>query len=215
MTPTIELAKLALVTSRDEEEDEIDKGGTDSSNDTDATLVDDGTAVPRVSRSPERSSNSVLGKRPRDLERERSAMEVDSPLSSPKERDDYVMVQPQSGVQSPEPSKAEGSSSAVSAAGQDKKTGTTTAAQKKVPARKRTEVNDSTMMFGEKCPPRATSSPDSLLQESSTTWLNVWTTACSKLKQPCSGSMTWVVTPTRQVLSNGKSLSSSFLNRCR
>ncbi|PPQ64283.1 hypothetical protein CVT26_002166 [Gymnopilus dilepis] len=148
VTPTIELAKLALVTSRDEEEDEIDKGGTDSSNDTDATLVDDGTAVPQVSRSPERSSNSVLGKRPRDLERERSAMEVDSPLSSPKERDDYVMVQPQSGVQSPEPSKAEGSSSAVSAAGQDKKTGTTTAAQKNVPARKRTEVNDSTMMFG-------------------------------------------------------------------
>ncbi|KAJ7150387.1 hypothetical protein C8R46DRAFT_502972 [Mycena filopes] len=43
VTPAMELAKLALVTSKDEEEDE-DKGGTDSSNDTDATLVEDGPA---------------------------------------------------------------------------------------------------------------------------------------------------------------------------
>ncbi|KAF7303125.1 USP domain-containing protein [Mycena kentingensis (nom. inval.)] len=43
VTPALELAKLALVTSKDEEEDE-DKGGTDSSNDTDATLVEEGGA---------------------------------------------------------------------------------------------------------------------------------------------------------------------------
>jgi len=41
VTLMIELAKLALLTSRDEDEDEADKGGTDSSNDTDATLADD------------------------------------------------------------------------------------------------------------------------------------------------------------------------------
>ena len=70
ITPTIELAKLALVTSRDEEEDEVDRGGTDSSNDTDATLVED--APSRIStteqspHSPLRSPDSVLGKRLRD-----------------------------------------------------------------------------------------------------------------------------------------------------
>ena len=41
VTPELELAKLALVTSQDEEEDETDRAGTDTSNDTDATLVDD------------------------------------------------------------------------------------------------------------------------------------------------------------------------------
>lgn len=150
VTPTIELAKLALVTSRDEEEDEIDKGGTDSSNDTDATLVDDGIAVlasSRVSQSPERSSSSVLGKRPRDLERQLTEMEVDSPLSqSPKEGDGFVVVQSQNDTQSPEPMKAEASSSKNSLPHQDKKAASTV--QKVVPPRKRTEVNDSTMMFG-------------------------------------------------------------------
>jgi len=44
VTPTIDLAKLALVTSKDEEEDEPERerGSTESSNDTDATLVDEG-----------------------------------------------------------------------------------------------------------------------------------------------------------------------------
>lgn len=42
VTPTVELAKLALITSKDEEEDDFERGGTDTSNDTDATLVDDG-----------------------------------------------------------------------------------------------------------------------------------------------------------------------------
>ncbi|KAG6881233.1 hypothetical protein C0993_002283, partial [Termitomyces sp. T159_Od127] len=42
VTPSIDLAKLALVTSRDAEEDEADsKGSTDSSNDTDAALPGD------------------------------------------------------------------------------------------------------------------------------------------------------------------------------
>jgi ubiquitin carboxyl-terminal hydrolase 25 len=92
VTPTIELAKLALVTSRDEEEDEVDKGGTDSSNDTDATLVDDGPSrfsVSETSPAPV-SPNSVLGKRPRDSERQGSEMLVDSPTTDSKEG--FVMV---------------------------------------------------------------------------------------------------------------------------
>jgi ubiquitin carboxyl-terminal hydrolase 25/28 len=92
VTPTIELAKLALVTSRDEEEDEVDKGGTDSSNDTDATLVDDGPSrfsVSEASPAPV-SPNSVLGKRPRDSERQGSEMLVDSPTSESKEG--FVMI---------------------------------------------------------------------------------------------------------------------------
>ncbi|KAI0319953.1 hypothetical protein OF83DRAFT_1169745 [Amylostereum chailletii] len=89
ITPTIELAKLALVTSKDEEEDDVDRGGTDSSNDTDATLVDD--APPRIMvespvRSPsEGSMSSILGKRPRDHSGE-SNMEVDHrPTEADKE----------------------------------------------------------------------------------------------------------------------------------
>ncbi|KAF8913232.1 hypothetical protein CPB84DRAFT_1888891 [Gymnopilus junonius] len=152
VTPTVELAKLALVTSRDEEEDEIDKGGTDSSNDTDATLVDDGTAVvvsPLVSRSPGGSSSSVLGKRPRDLNEQRNAMEVDVPLvQSPKEKDGFAVVQSRKEVQLPEAMTAEASSSKSSLQNQDTKTTTSAVGQKTVPTRKRTEVNDSTMMFG-------------------------------------------------------------------
>ena len=91
VTPAIELAKLALVTSQDEEEDETDKAGTDSSNDTDATLVDD--MAPRSSfdrlsppatqlQSPKSPSGSVLGKRSRDRDGE-SAMDVDTPAHTP------------------------------------------------------------------------------------------------------------------------------------
>ncbi|KAI0328424.1 cysteine proteinase [Cubamyces sp. BRFM 1775] len=89
ITPEIELAKLALVTTQDEEEDEVDKAGTDSSNDTDATLVDDLAPRPtydRVSSSPLQSpTGSVLGKRSRDLD---SSMDVDAsaPVASPSER---------------------------------------------------------------------------------------------------------------------------------
>lgn len=90
ITPEIELAKLALVTTQDEEEDEADKAGTDSSNDTDATLVDDmapRSAYDRAPSSPLQSQSptgSVLGKRTRDGE---SGMDLDAPrVASPTER---------------------------------------------------------------------------------------------------------------------------------
>lgn len=158
VTPTIDLAKLALVTSRDEEEEEADKGGTDSSNDTDATLVDDGPSrVPAQSQSPPRSSSTVLGKRPRDIDRQRSSMDVDSPIvSSPKDKDDYVMVPSPRRSSSPQlidkenlaPTSEASTSKAVDKDG-DIDMGGTPAPEAKppLPPRKR-EVNDSTMMFG-------------------------------------------------------------------
>jgi ubiquitin carboxyl-terminal hydrolase 25/28 len=167
VTPTIELAKLALVTSRDEEEDEADKGGTDSSNDTDATLVDD--APPRVlpsdqpSESPTRSPGSVLGKRPRDVDRQRSEMSVDSTAT-----DDFVMVSspgqsttpPSKGVASSSKSRemsicrddADGDVEMCSVPRSPEERST----QKRppLPPRKTAEVSDSVMMFG-KIPPDA------------------------------------------------------------
>jgi ubiquitin carboxyl-terminal hydrolase 25/28 len=73
VTPSLELAKLALVTSKDEEEDDAreraERPETNSSASTDKTLVDD--AAPE----PSGSSGSVLGKR---LRRTQSAMSIDS-----------------------------------------------------------------------------------------------------------------------------------------
>ena len=159
VTPTIELAKLALITSRDEEEDEVDndKGGTDSSNDTDATLVEDGPsrssilAPLRASHSPN-SSSSVLGKRPRDLERQHQ-MEVDSPLSqSPKERDGFVLVPSMTSSQPSDQIRQSGeaSSSKVHLTDEDGdvQMETPPTAKPATNLRKRAEPSDSTMMFG-------------------------------------------------------------------
>ena len=114
VTPAIELAKLALVTSQDEEEDETDKAGTDSSNDTDATLVDDmaprsafdRSSPPAPVQSPKSPTGSVLGKRARDGDGDADAdgelpMDIDStPAHSP----------PGPSVASPPSTKASGSS---------------------------------------------------------------------------------------------------------
>ncbi|EGO31225.1 hypothetical protein SERLADRAFT_353805 [Serpula lacrymans var. lacrymans S7.9] len=88
VTPTIDLAKLALVTSRDEEDEEVDRGGTDSSNDTDATLVEDGPTRVHSADSP----SSVLGKRPRD-DQKADDMVIDSPKSeSDGDKAGFVIV---------------------------------------------------------------------------------------------------------------------------
>lgn len=91
ITPTMELAKLALVTSKDEEDD-IEQTATDSSNDTDATLVED--ALPRAGTltsspvgSPRASSSCVLGKRSREKEIG-SRMSIDSVT----DKDNYVII---------------------------------------------------------------------------------------------------------------------------
>jgi ubiquitin carboxyl-terminal hydrolase 25 len=123
VTPTIELAKLALVTSKDEEEDDVDRNGTDSSNDTDATLVEDAPSRLPASETPagspgsgEASSSSVLGKRGREQGRRSEDIVVDMdvdgglPISrTESDKDAFVMVSKPS---SPRPSEQPGKKTA-------------------------------------------------------------------------------------------------------
>ncbi len=97
VTPTKELAKLALITSQDEEEDDQGSAGTDTSNDTDATLVDDGPARSSTLERPAQSpideaapSTSVLGKRGRAISHAQR-MDVDDETVD-IDKDEYVMV---------------------------------------------------------------------------------------------------------------------------
>ncbi|KAI3622739.1 ubiquitin carboxyl-terminal hydrolase [Moniliophthora roreri] len=167
ITPAIELAKLALVTSKDEEEDEVDQGGTDASNDTDATLVEDGPS--RFSIEPERqtspqpqspgpSPGSILGKRPRRA----SEMDIDITLV-PQESASSLPTQSISRANSlPQPhtdsSKLGESSTPVLSVPvkdievQDVEMKDVSQSAKKVPPplppRKTPVKNDSVMMFG-------------------------------------------------------------------
>ncbi|KAJ3575232.1 hypothetical protein NP233_g1222 [Leucocoprinus birnbaumii] len=158
VTPTIELAKLALVTSRDEEDDELEKGGTDSSNDTDATLVDDG--IPRssltgpsqeVAQSPPPSPDSVLGKRARD-EKKAGDMEIDSPVcESPKDKEGFVFVNTSSRVsQKAPPIALPDSSSKHPDDSSDVEMRNVTPSQKPppLPPRRKPVSSSSDMMFG-------------------------------------------------------------------
>lgn len=122
VTPAMELAKLALVTSKDEEEDE-DKGGTDSSNDTDATLVEDGPS--RISTLDQPSVSSPTRDSPMDIDARPDEANASQPIAS---------------------TSGEASSSKIPAA----PPGDSTVAKKpQLPPRKATEVSDSTMMFGD------------------------------------------------------------------
>ncbi|EKM83956.1 hypothetical protein AGABI1DRAFT_67056 [Agaricus bisporus var. burnettii JB137-S8] len=155
VTPTIELAKLALVTSRDEEDDEIEKGGTDSSNDTDATLVDDGISRPSLTGQPREASPqspSVLGKRARD-EKKSTDMEVDSPIcESPRDKEGFVLVSspPKVPRESPKDPAAEPSTSRRQGENEDVEMQNLTPSQKPppLPPRRKPETSSSDMMFG-------------------------------------------------------------------
>jgi ubiquitin carboxyl-terminal hydrolase 25/28 len=165
VTPALELAKLALVTSRDEEEDEADKGGTDSSNDTDATLVEDGplgypTDMPAHVQSP-----SVLGKRPRNLTQQSATVEMDrsSPIS-PKESDNLIIVSQANSLSWPEslspmddaePNRTTSPPAQPSPPDNNKDITLSEARVEEQPSKKppnlpprKTETSDSTMMFG-------------------------------------------------------------------
>ena len=94
----MDLAKLALVTSQDEDEDDLSGGSsTDASNDTDATLVEDGPARPsqeRASQSPPRESSSqssILGKRNRHPTRKSADMDVGNEHVD-SDKDGFVIV---------------------------------------------------------------------------------------------------------------------------
>lgn len=112
VTPTIELAKLALLTSKDEEEDDPERVGTDSSHSTDATLVEESgpvrTGSPVQQKSPKSVASSVLGKRVRGFgfKRNIASKEPDSAdegvdAEKNKDKDDYVLVERASGSDTP------------------------------------------------------------------------------------------------------------------
>lgn len=171
VTPAIELAKLALVTSQDEEEDEVeaDKAGTDSSNDTDATLVDDMavSALPAFDhtssplQSPKSPTGSVLGKRPRDAD---SAMDLDvqsqtlsmSPGSSPPATESVASSKGQEASSFIEEAIASSSSSSVATAKRPaedadvemKDESQVAKVPPPLPPRRARQTDDSVMMFG-------------------------------------------------------------------
>ncbi|KAL0565497.1 ubiquitin-specific protease ubp2 [Marasmius crinis-equi] len=157
ITPAVELAKLALVTSKDEEEEEVDHGGTDTSNDTDATLVEDGPSRFPVEtheaelpppQSPSRSPGSILGKRTR---RRMSEMDIDLPSPAtdppPTSRASSVPISQGESSKSPEvPTPG-----AVTEELADVEMKDVSQAKKTpppLPPRKTPVRNDSVMMFG-------------------------------------------------------------------
>lgn len=83
VTPTMELAKLALVTSKDEDDD-IEQTATDSSNDTDATLVEDAPA-PRAGPVAGAGTRTGTGSPEADVG---SRMSIDSVT----DKDNFVII---------------------------------------------------------------------------------------------------------------------------
>jgi ubiquitin carboxyl-terminal hydrolase 25 len=158
VTPSIDLAKLALVTSRDEEEDDAvnsdaDKGGSESSNDTDATLVNGDpprvsvveSEPPTQSSSSKSSKRSVLGKRSRDLERGASAMDIDA-----QDVDGFVMISSPKRTSSPSPMEREKKSKTKSPGPKDKDGDVAMKPPPPPPkARKVNSIDSGGMMFGE------------------------------------------------------------------
>ncbi|KAL6303937.1 cysteine proteinase [Sparassis latifolia] len=161
VTPTIDLAKLALVTSQDEEEDDQDheRTGTDSSNDTDATLVEDApgprSTYDRSSNSPPplTCSDSILGKRPRDtassMDVDASSLSpqtVDSPVHSPTTVDPRMLTQPYESVASS--SKLQPPEQTGDVEMRDETEPFAGPKAPPLPPRKPRPVDDSVMMFG-------------------------------------------------------------------
>jgi ubiquitin carboxyl-terminal hydrolase 25/28 len=190
----MELAKLALVTSKDEEDD-IEQTATDSSNDTDATLVEDsapragtgtgGTRTGSPVGSPGASSSSVLGKRARDKEVVASRMSIDS--------DNFVIIS-----KSPDADAGPSCASVANAADVEMKDAEAPAqsgAKPPPPPLPQRKTSESVMMFG---------AFDNIiifclwcvlthraLQDDSTTYRNAWTIASFRSRLPCSSSTGW------------------------
>lgn len=153
VTPTLDLAKLALVTTQDEEEDDQGGAGTDASNDTDATLVEDGPIRPmdRSSPSPIREplSPSVLGKRNRGR-----TIDVDMEgITTSESEKDYVVVSKSPSPQAkerPTPERKPSSSKRKNTAEQEDVSMKDVQERKAppLPPRKSATTSDSVMMFG-------------------------------------------------------------------
>lgn len=178
----------------------MDRGGTASSNDTDATLVED--APPRLvsteptPKSPSRSSSTILGKRLRDGPQSKNDMEVDSPMSETDQRnnDGFVMV---SSPASPVRVKSIIAESNNAASTQDTSKSEIIDVEMRdvskpdqkgaaVGARKATANSDSVMMFGKSVLLINEGTPtDHSRQASSMMSPNAWIIACSRLRLLC------------------------------
>jgi ubiquitin carboxyl-terminal hydrolase 25 len=157
VTPTLDLAKLALVTTQDEEEDDQGGAGTDASNDTDATLVEDGPvrAPERSSPSPIRSPRSpssptVLGKRNRGRP---SDVNMEG-ITTVEDEKDYVVVSkspsPLQDTERPKPER-KGSSSKRKTTTEQEDVVMKDVQERKappLPPRKPATTSGSIMMFG-------------------------------------------------------------------
>jgi len=167
--PTIELAKLALVTSKDEEEEEVDKAGTDSSNDTDVTLVEDGStrviapSAETMTASPIQASFSILGKRSRGAG---SKMDIDTP-DTDKDKDYVIVSKPGTPSQSP----AELPPDSQTTTGSDIEMSEVEKARPVAPVRKGTTG----MMFGTTKRDSRTTFTDRAVQAGNTTFPSAWT----------------------------------------
>ena len=166
--PTIELAKLALVTSKDEEEEEVDKAGTDSSNDTDVTLVEDGStriSAPSetMTASPIQTSFSILGKRSRGAG---SKMDIDTP-DMDKDKDYVIVSKPGTPAQSP----VELPPDSQATTGSDIEMSEVEKARPTAPVRKGTTG----MMFGATECDSWTTFADHAAQAGNTTFRSAWT----------------------------------------
>lgn len=159
--PELELAKLALVTSKDEE-DEVKSEGSDATNTSSvqsgSTLVDEPMPMgplpeeaPSESTPPEPSSSTVLGKRPgenldRHGERRHTTVESDGfVVVNPPQRATTIPPIPLS-EEKADPDVEMGESSQAPEA---KDKGPETANPPPLPPRKKTEkADDGVMMFG-------------------------------------------------------------------
>lgn len=144
------------MTTQDEEEDDQGGAGTDASNDTDATLVDDGSirAQDRSSPSPirEPTSPSVLGKRNRGRTQ---YVEMEG-ITTTEEDKDYVVVskspspKPSPTKDRPTPERKATSSKRKNSIDQEAAVMRDMSERKvpPLPPRKSATTSDSTMMFG-------------------------------------------------------------------
>ena len=191
VTPTIDLAKLALVTSQDEEEDDQDRTGTDSSNDTDATLVEDApprVAFDRSSSSPDPGqSPTVLGKRHREPA---IPMDVDQPadlheeervaISEPTPEEALAGPSTQSAL-SPSGFESADKHNGINMTDISVGAGSSQVLDSSLPLRKPKQGDDSVMMFG-----RFTGSWSryllTVMQDVNMMSRSAWTIVCFRLK---------------------------------
>ena len=193
ITPAIELANLALLTSKDEEDEKSDKGGMDLSNN--ALLAGDALSrFPIFESSNSKKPQSVLGK----CQRDDSEFIVESPEKDSSKTGPQSRTPSRSGTSLPleqaRPSELSRMTTLVPLNGDDVTIGDSRIeedpSQKVISLPVRSaEALEPVRMFG-KCHSLTIKLADLVFgQASSTMSSNAWTIACSRLRLPCSSLM--------------------------